>query len=155
MAIQPVIPTRLRRPPTVGFEELSLLTRDEVFRHLKFDHLKTMGILFIDGNLFAKGDAGPQGQLLVNISREGLKEYLDFPCSEDSSCVVRASVIEISFRLNHRLEYSASTAKFREGWQAVFQLLHMNFFARMARQIQEGPLLMGDEPRNAFGNTQA
>ncbi|KAL2632263.1 hypothetical protein R1flu_016949 [Riccia fluitans] len=29
MAIQPIVPTRLPRPPTIGFEELSLLTRDE------------------------------------------------------------------------------------------------------------------------------
>ncbi|KAL2630452.1 hypothetical protein R1flu_015138 [Riccia fluitans] len=31
MAIQPVVPTRLPCPPTIGFEELSLLTRDKVF----------------------------------------------------------------------------------------------------------------------------
>ncbi|KAL2651660.1 hypothetical protein R1flu_019788 [Riccia fluitans] len=79
MAIQSVVPTRLPRPPTIGFEELTLLTRDEVFPHLKFDCLKTEGILFIDGNLFAKGAAGPQGQLSANVSREGLKEYLVFP----------------------------------------------------------------------------
>ncbi|KAL2629187.1 hypothetical protein R1flu_013873 [Riccia fluitans] len=29
MVIQPIVPTQLPRPPTVGFEELSLLTRDE------------------------------------------------------------------------------------------------------------------------------
>ncbi|KAL2622653.1 hypothetical protein R1flu_002858 [Riccia fluitans] len=57
MAIQPVVPTQLPCPPTVGFEELSLLTRDEVFLHVKFDGLKTEGILFIDGNLFARGVA--------------------------------------------------------------------------------------------------
>ncbi|KAL2603087.1 hypothetical protein R1flu_013123 [Riccia fluitans] len=94
MAIQPVVPTRLPRPPTIGFEELSFLTRDEVFPHLKFDHLKTKGILFIDGSLFARGAANPQGELPVNVSREGLKEYLDFPGSEDSSRVVSASVIK-------------------------------------------------------------
>ncbi|KAL2609226.1 hypothetical protein R1flu_027799 [Riccia fluitans] len=48
MAIQPVVPTRLSCPPIIGFEELSLLTRDEVFPHLKFDRLKTEGILFIN-----------------------------------------------------------------------------------------------------------
>ncbi|KAL2607527.1 hypothetical protein R1flu_026100 [Riccia fluitans] len=30
MAIQPVVPTRLPRPHTINFEELSLLTRDEL-----------------------------------------------------------------------------------------------------------------------------
>ncbi|KAL2634838.1 hypothetical protein R1flu_006317 [Riccia fluitans] len=104
MAIRPIVPTRLPRPPTIGFEELSLLTRDDVFPHLKFDRLKTKRILFIDGSLFAKGAAGAQGQLLVNVSREGLKEYLVFPSNEDSSCVVSASVIEAEFlhRTGHK-----------------------------------------------------
>ncbi|KAL2603258.1 hypothetical protein R1flu_008789 [Riccia fluitans] len=113
MAIQPVVPTRLPRPPTIGFEELSLLTRDEVFPHLKFDRLKTEGILFIDGSLFAKGAASAQGQLSINVSREGLKEYLDFPGSEDSSCVVSASVIEAEFlhRIGHKF--------LKDGWTTV------------------------------------
>ncbi|KAL2633906.1 hypothetical protein R1flu_005385 [Riccia fluitans] len=262
MAIQPVVPARLPRPPTIGFEELSLLTRDEVFPHLKFDCLKTEGILFIDGSLFVRGAIGPQGQLPVNVSREGLKEYLVFSGSEDSSRVVSTSIIEaeflhrighkslkdawtmvarwfnyrnaqprnegwfidelvffssqgredgklldmraklvicqalkwigrpllsytstilvllalaqvdpeepnlkpdwyawvsdqISFRLNHTKEDRVNTAKFWKGWQAVVQLLHTNFLARMPRQNQEGPLLLGDEPRNAFSDTQA
>ncbi|KAL2634714.1 hypothetical protein R1flu_006193 [Riccia fluitans] len=83
MAIQPIVPTRLPRPPTNGFEELSLLTRDDVIPHLQFDRLKTEGILLIDGSLFARGAAGAQGQLPINLSREGLKEYLVFPGSED------------------------------------------------------------------------
>ncbi|KAL2651817.1 hypothetical protein R1flu_019945 [Riccia fluitans] len=189
--------------------------------------------------LFARGAVGAHGQLPINVSREGLKEYLDFPGNDDSSRAVHASVIEaqflrrtshkslkdawttvacwfnywnaqprnegwfiddlvffssagcedgkvldmcaklvirqalkwigrpsslytsttlillaiihvdpqspnlmpdwyawvseqISFRLNHRNEDSASTAKFREGWQAVVQLLHMKFLVRMA-----------------------
>ncbi|KAL2623853.1 hypothetical protein R1flu_008098 [Riccia fluitans] len=97
MAIQPVVPTRLPRPPTIGFEELPLLKRDDVIPHLQFDRLKTEGILLIDGSLFARGAAGAQGQLPVNLSREGLKEYLVFPGSKDSSCVVSASVIETEF----------------------------------------------------------
>ncbi|KAL2612580.1 hypothetical protein R1flu_024272 [Riccia fluitans] len=260
MAIQPVVPTRLPRPPTIGFEELSLLARDDVIPHLQFDRLKIEGILLIDGNLFARGAAGAQGQLPVNLSREGLKEYLVFPGSEDSSRVVSATVIEaellrcighkslkdawttvapwfdywnaqprnegwfinylvffssqghengklldmrakliicqalkwigrpsslytsttlvllalvhvdpeepnlkpdwyawvfeqISFRLNHTKDDRASTAKFREGWQAMTQLLRTQFLARIQTQNQEGPLLLGDEPHNAFGNT--
>ncbi|KAL2653975.1 hypothetical protein R1flu_022103 [Riccia fluitans] len=104
MAIQPIVPTRLPHPPTINFEELSLLTRDEVFPHLKFDRLKTEGILFIDGSVFARGAAGLQGQLPINVSREGLKEYLVFPGSEDSSRVVTASVIEAEFlhRTGHK-----------------------------------------------------
>ncbi|KAL2621714.1 hypothetical protein R1flu_001919 [Riccia fluitans] len=104
MAIQPVVPTRLPHPCTINFEELSLLTRDDVFPHLKFDCLQTEGILFIDGIVFARGAAGPQCQLLVNVSREGLKEYLVFPGSEDSSRVVTASVIEAEFlrRTGHK-----------------------------------------------------
>ncbi|KAL2641463.1 hypothetical protein R1flu_009050 [Riccia fluitans] len=110
MVIQLVVPTQLPCPPTIGFEEFSLLIRDDVFPHLKFDRLKTEGILFIDGSLFARGAAGPQGQLPVNVSREGLKEYLDFSVSEDSSHVVSASVIEAEFlrRTNHK--------SLKDGW---------------------------------------
>ncbi|KAL2635658.1 hypothetical protein R1flu_007137 [Riccia fluitans] len=104
MAIQPIVPTRLLHPPTIGFEELTLLTRDDVFPHLKFDRLKTKGILFIDGSLFARGAAGAQGQLPINVCREGLKEYLVFSGSEDSSRVVSTSVIEAEFlcRTGHK-----------------------------------------------------
>ncbi|KAL2622797.1 hypothetical protein R1flu_003002 [Riccia fluitans] len=123
--------------------------------------------------LFARGAAGPQDQLPIAVSREGLKEYLVFPGSEDSSRVVSASVIEaeflchighkslkdawttISLRLNHKNEDRASIVKFREDWQVVVQLLHTKFLTRMPRQNQEGPLLLGDEPGSAFGDTQA
>ncbi|KAL2643658.1 hypothetical protein R1flu_011245 [Riccia fluitans] len=156
--------------------------------------------------VFAKGAAGPQGQLPVNVSREGLKEYLVFPGSEESSRVVTTSVIEAEFlrrighkslkdawttvahwfdyqnaqlrnegwfidelvffssqghlfRLNHTKQDRASIAKFWEGWQAVVQLIHTKFLTRMMRQNQEepraNPLLLGDEPRNAFGDTHA
>ncbi|KAL2629208.1 hypothetical protein R1flu_013894 [Riccia fluitans] len=112
MEIQPIVLTRLPCPPIVGFEELSLLTRDEIFPHLKSDHLKTKGILLIDGNLFARGAAGAQGQLLVNVSSEGLKKYLDFSGSENSSRVVLASVIQAQFlhRNGHKsLKYAWMT----------------------------------------------
>ncbi|KAL2641489.1 hypothetical protein R1flu_009076 [Riccia fluitans] len=66
---------------------------------------------------------------------------------------------QISFRLNHTKQDRASTAKFWEGWQAVVQLIHTQFLAQMGRQNQEepraNPLLLGDEARNAFGDTQA
>ncbi|KAL2635350.1 hypothetical protein R1flu_006829 [Riccia fluitans] len=54
--------------------------------------------------LFARGVAGAQGQLPINVSREGLKEYLEFLCSKDSSRVVSASVIEALFlrRIGHK-----------------------------------------------------
>ncbi|KAL2633830.1 hypothetical protein R1flu_005309 [Riccia fluitans] len=61
----------------------------------------------------------------------------------------------ISFRLNHRNEDRASTAKFWEDWQAIVRLFRTKFLARMARQNQEDPVLLGDEPQNAFGDTQA
>ncbi|KAL2620593.1 hypothetical protein R1flu_000798 [Riccia fluitans] len=123
-AILPVVLTQLPRPPTIGFEELSLSTRDDFFPHLKFDRLKTEGILFIDGSLFAKGVASVQGKLSVNVSREGLKEYLVFPGSEDSSYVVSTNVIEAEFlrRIGHKSLKDAWTVAHwnaqprNEGW---------------------------------------
>ncbi|KAL2642071.1 hypothetical protein R1flu_009658 [Riccia fluitans] len=88
MVIQPLVPTPLLHLPTVGFEELSLLTRDEVFLHLKFDCLGTEGILLIHGNLFARGATNARGQLPINVSSEGLKECLDFLGNKDSTRVV-------------------------------------------------------------------
>ncbi|KAL2611101.1 hypothetical protein R1flu_022793 [Riccia fluitans] len=113
MAIQPIVSTQLPRPLTIGFEELSLLTRDEVFPHLKFDCLKTEGILFIDDNLFARGVVGPQGQLPINVSREGWKEYLVFPGSENSSRVVSTSIIEAEFL--HRIGHKS----LKDAWMTV------------------------------------
>ncbi|KAL2643398.1 hypothetical protein R1flu_010985 [Riccia fluitans] len=113
MAIQPIVPIRLLRPPTIGFEKLSLLTRDDVFPHLKFDLLKTEGILFIDGRLFARGATDAQGQLAVNLSRKGLKEYLDFLGSEDSSRVISASVIEMEFLR------PTSHNSLKDGWMTI------------------------------------
>ncbi|KAL2641681.1 hypothetical protein R1flu_009268 [Riccia fluitans] len=122
MAIQPVVLIRLPRPLTIGFEELSLLTRDDVFMHLKFDHLKIERILFIDGSLFGRGAAGAQGQLPINVSREGLKEYLVFSSSEDSSRVVSAIVIEAEFlrRTSHKSLKDAWTmvARWFDYWNA-------------------------------------
>ncbi|KAL2611404.1 hypothetical protein R1flu_023096 [Riccia fluitans] len=67
--IQPVVPTRLPHPHTINFEELSLLTRDEVFPHLKFDRLKTEGILLIDGNVFAR-----EAEFLCRTGHKSLKD---------------------------------------------------------------------------------
>ncbi|KAL2635512.1 hypothetical protein R1flu_006991 [Riccia fluitans] len=191
---------------------------------MSFCILNSIIFLFIDGSLFARGAAGAQGQLPVNVSREGLKEYLIFPDSKDSSRVVSASVIEAEFL--RRTGYKslkdgwATVARWfdyrnaqprNEGWfiddlvffssvgredgklldmcaklvihQALkwigrpsslytsttlvlLALAHLDpeepnlkpdcqFLAQMARQNQEGPLLLGDEPRNAFGDTQA
>ncbi|KAL2610958.1 hypothetical protein R1flu_022650 [Riccia fluitans] len=113
MAIEPIVPTQLPHPPTIGFEELSLLTRDDVFPHLKLDRLKIEGILFIDGSLFARGAADAQGKLPVNIPREGLNDDRVFPGSEDSSRVVSASVIEVEFLLH------TGHKSLKDGWTMV------------------------------------
>ncbi|KAL2633660.1 hypothetical protein R1flu_005139 [Riccia fluitans] len=98
--------------------------------------------------VFAKGAAGPQGQLPINVSREGLKEYLVFPGSEDSSRVVTASVIEDEFlcRTGHKSLKDAWTTIARwfdyhnaqprnEGW-FIDQLV---FFSSQGRE--DGKLL--------------
>ncbi|KAL2630840.1 hypothetical protein R1flu_015526 [Riccia fluitans] len=189
MAIQPVVPTRLRCPTTIGFEELSLLTRDNVIPHLQFDHLKTEGILLIDGSLFARGwfidnlvffssQGRENGKLLDMraklVIRQALK-WIGRPSSSYTSTTLVLLALahvdleepnlkpdwyawiseQISFRLNHTKDDRASTAKFWEGWQAVTQFFHTQFLARIQTQNQEGPLLLGDEPHNAFGDTRA
>ncbi|KAL2620613.1 hypothetical protein R1flu_000818 [Riccia fluitans] len=132
MAIQLVVPTRLPRPPTIGFEELSLLTRDNVIPHLQFDHLKTEEILLIDGSLFARGATGAQVQLPVNLSREGLKEYLVFPSSEDSSRVVSASVIELKEDLLKAQDVLEDAAQQEEALRAEHERLQEEYFQEKA-----------------------
>ncbi|KAL2614027.1 hypothetical protein R1flu_025719 [Riccia fluitans] len=89
-----------------------------------------------------------QSMLPVNVSREGLKEYLVFPGSEDSSRVVTASVIEAEFlrRTSHKSLKDAWTTVARwfdyrnaqprnEGW-FIDQLV---FFSSQGRE--DGKLL--------------
>ncbi|KAL2631325.1 hypothetical protein R1flu_016011 [Riccia fluitans] len=78
--------------------------------------------------LFARDAAGAQGQLPVNLSRDGLKEYLVFPGSEDSSRVVSASVIEAELlcRIGHK--------SLKDAWTTVVH----SFNYRNAQPRNEG-----------------
>ncbi|KAL2635500.1 hypothetical protein R1flu_006979 [Riccia fluitans] len=119
--------------------------------------------------LFARDAAGPQGQLLVNVSREGLKEYLDFPVffsslgSEDGKRLnMHAKLV-----IRQALKWIARPSSLYTSTTLVLlALAHVDpkepnlkpdcqFLTRAARQNQEGPLLLGDELRNAFGDIEA
>ncbi|KAL3681157.1 hypothetical protein R1sor_024113 [Riccia sorocarpa] len=237
------------------FEELAMLTRNEVFPFLNLDRLEDEGIVEIDPNLFGPGGGGDT--LKVNISEGGLREQLQFRNSDDSDRVVPPLAIEneflqrhrratlkdawkvvakwfnytgatfrnegwyiddlsyfasigradldkkckvvirhalrwvgrsghayartglvllaiaqvhpgmgnsrpdwhawvhseIKFRLNHHKDDKFSSARFREGWQAIVELLKLEFRARQQASVQQ-PQMLQIEARNAFEDTK-
>ncbi|KAL2632002.1 hypothetical protein R1flu_016688 [Riccia fluitans] len=130
MAIQPVIPTRLPRPPTIDFEEFNkrrcLSTRNEGW--------------FIDDLFFFSSLGREDGKLLDMCAKlvicQALK-WIGRPLS------LYTSITLVLLALAHM---DPEEPNLKPDYQ---------FLARVARQNQEGPMLLGDEPRNAFGDTWA
>ncbi|KAL3694190.1 hypothetical protein R1sor_007841 [Riccia sorocarpa] len=60
---------------------------------------------------------------------------------------------EIKFRLNHHKDDKFSSARFREGWQAIVELLKLEFRARQQASVQQ-PQMLQIEARNAFKDTK-
>ncbi|KAL3686582.1 hypothetical protein R1sor_009156 [Riccia sorocarpa] len=60
---------------------------------------------------------------------------------------------EIKFRLNHHKKDKYSSARFREGWQAIVELLKLRFRARQQASVQQ-PQMLQTEARNAFDDTK-
>ncbi|KAL2619975.1 hypothetical protein R1flu_000180 [Riccia fluitans] len=192
MAIQHVVPTQLPRPRTINFEELSLLTRDEVFPHLKFDHLKTEGILFIDGSVFAR-----EAEFLRRTSHKSLKDawtaiarwfnyrnaqprnegwFIDQLVFFSSQGREDDKLVDLSAKLVIRqaLKWIGRPSSSYTSTTLVLLALaevdpgepnlkldccpaHPHIVPRLNGEAEPraNPLLLGDEPRNAFGDTQA
>ncbi|KAL3686597.1 hypothetical protein R1sor_009171 [Riccia sorocarpa] len=60
---------------------------------------------------------------------------------------------EIKFRLNHHKDDKFSSARFREGWLAIVELLKLEFRARQQASVQQ-PQMLQIEARNAFEETK-
>ncbi|KAL3676156.1 hypothetical protein R1sor_026104 [Riccia sorocarpa] len=62
---------------------------------------------------------------------------------------------EIRFRLRHVKSDRASIAKFREGWQAVVELMKTRFMANQAAKMLEQPqTLLIEDARSGFSSTK-
>ncbi|KAL3683074.1 hypothetical protein R1sor_001096 [Riccia sorocarpa] len=66
---------------------------------------------------------------------------------------------EIRFRLRHSKTDKHSKAKFREGWQAVVELVTRDFLARQAARLQQQPQVLqleySSDAKNAFAETKS
>ncbi|KAL3682713.1 hypothetical protein R1sor_000735 [Riccia sorocarpa] len=60
---------------------------------------------------------------------------------------------EIKFRLNHHKDDKFISARFSEGWQAIVELLKLEFRARQQAFVQQ-PQMLQIEARNAFEETK-
>ncbi|KAL3685873.1 hypothetical protein R1sor_003895 [Riccia sorocarpa] len=186
------------------FEELVMLTCNEVFPFLNLDRLEDEGIVEINPKLFGPGGGGDtwlrrqlqfrnsddsdrvvpplniENEFLQRHGRATLKDawrlvakwfnytnetfrneewYIDdlsyfasIGCPDlDKKCkvVIRHALREIKFRLNHHKDDKFSSARFREGWQAIVELLKLEFRARQQASVQQ-PQMLQIEARNAF-----
>ncbi|KAL3686640.1 hypothetical protein R1sor_009214 [Riccia sorocarpa] len=93
------------------FEELAMLTRNEVFPFLNLDRLEDEGIVEIDPKLFGPGGGGDT--LKVNISKDGLRRQLQFCNSDDSDRVVSPLNIKNEFLQRH------GRATLKDAWRLV------------------------------------
>ncbi|KAL3675436.1 hypothetical protein R1sor_025384 [Riccia sorocarpa] len=150
----------------VTLEELSLLERDEVYPYLDLSHLQHYkGFVNISSALFSRGTRPGIDVYTVDLSNSGLKKLVDFPAMGQCSRVVPGSVIEKHFLdqlgcdcLKNSWEEVNRETKFREGWQAVVELVTREFLARQAARLQQQSQVLqleySSDAKNAFPETK-
>ncbi|KAL3698227.1 hypothetical protein R1sor_012303 [Riccia sorocarpa] len=129
------------------FEELAMLTRNEVFPFLNLDRLEDEGIVEIDPKLFGPGGGGDT--LKVNISDDGLRRQLQFRNSDDSDRVVPPLNIENEFLQRH------GRATLKDAWRLVAKWFNYTneTFRNEWCSVQQ-PQMLQIEARNAFEETK-
>ncbi|KAL3700661.1 hypothetical protein R1sor_018683 [Riccia sorocarpa] len=79
------------------FEELGVLSRDEVLPYVDTSRVRDDGIVKVNSAMFSRGAVEGAKEY---ISVEGLKKLVDFPISGDCAKIVAPSVIEKIFSEN-------------------------------------------------------
>ncbi|KAL3699434.1 hypothetical protein R1sor_017456 [Riccia sorocarpa] len=79
------------------FEELGVLTRDEVLPYVDTSRVKDHGIVTINSAMFSRGAVEGAKEYDINISVEGLRKLVDFPAAGECHQIVKPSVIEKVF----------------------------------------------------------
>ncbi|KAL3688829.1 hypothetical protein R1sor_015138 [Riccia sorocarpa] len=79
------------------FEELGVLTRDEVLPYVDTSRVKDHGIVTINSAMFSRGAVDGAKEYDINISVEGLRKLVDFPSAGECHQIVKPSVIEKVF----------------------------------------------------------
>ncbi|KAL3689019.1 hypothetical protein R1sor_015328 [Riccia sorocarpa] len=82
------------------FEELGVLSRDEVLPYVDTSRVRDHGIVKVNSAMFSRGAVEGAKEYPIDISVEGLKKLVDFPVSGDCAKIVAPSVIEKIFSDN-------------------------------------------------------
>ncbi|KAL3692244.1 hypothetical protein R1sor_005895 [Riccia sorocarpa] len=93
------------------FEELGVLTRDEVLPYVDTSRVKDHGIVTINSAMFSRGAVEGAKEYDINISVEGLRKLVDFPAAGECHQIVKPSVIEKVLRTLGKLsqQYCSTT----------------------------------------------
>ncbi|KAL3678642.1 hypothetical protein R1sor_021598 [Riccia sorocarpa] len=95
------------------FEELGVLTRDEVLPYVDTSLVKDRGIVTINSAMFSRGAVDGAKEYDINISVEGLRKLVDFPAAGECHQIVKPSVIEKMF-FDHRGQKHK-----KEAWKVI------------------------------------
>ncbi|KAL3680734.1 hypothetical protein R1sor_023690 [Riccia sorocarpa] len=79
------------------FEELGVLTRDEVLPYVDTSRVKDDGIVTINSAMFSRGAVERAKEYNIDIFVESLRRLVDFPAAGDCAKIVKPSVIEKVF----------------------------------------------------------
>ncbi|KAL3695318.1 hypothetical protein R1sor_009394 [Riccia sorocarpa] len=82
------------------FEELGVLSRDEVLPYVDTSRMRDDGIVKVNSAMFSRGAVEGAKEYPIDISIEGLKKLVDFPVSGHCAQIVAPSVIEKIFSDN-------------------------------------------------------
>ncbi|KAL3692187.1 hypothetical protein R1sor_005838 [Riccia sorocarpa] len=139
-----------KRTYSFSFEELAVLSRDEVFPFLNTSRLEK-GLVTISGNVFLRGTSSENlREYPMDISPEGLRRKINFPAYGECKRTVDPAEIESEFlkRTGHKYK--------KDAWKAILPhgIVMKDFLAKQARSTRREPLLL-PEAHNAFADTRA
>ncbi|KAL2612761.1 hypothetical protein R1flu_024453 [Riccia fluitans] len=90
----------------ITLEELSVLSRDEVFPYVNTKRLKTDGIVKISSGIFqpTRSNIGTTSEYIMDLSATGLRKLVDFLVKGECRRIVPPSKVEAEFlkRTGHK-----------------------------------------------------
>ncbi|KAL3698394.1 hypothetical protein R1sor_012470 [Riccia sorocarpa] len=116
-----------KRTYSFSFEELAVLSRDEVFPFLNTSRLEE-GIVTISGNVFLRGTSSENlREYPMDISTEGLRGKINFPAYGECKRTVDPVEIESEFlkRTGHKYK--------KDAWKAIAQWFQFSLKNAQAR----------------------
>ncbi|KAL2654266.1 hypothetical protein R1flu_022394 [Riccia fluitans] len=99
----------------ITLEELSMLSRDEVFPYVNTHRLKIDGIIKISGELFQPigSNTGTTSECIIDLSAVGLRKLVDFPVKGECRRIVPPSEVEVEFLKQTGRKYK------KDAWQDI------------------------------------